>query len=136
MEELEDWHLCHWRQAKLILTTQCRLPPVIANYTLAPHFDLLFRHCAHVQLMAFIMSRYVSELFPANLCFPVYRTIYLCVLNCTSRIACSCRPLANSSATRPKTNSVVSKVLFCHFIYVKLVTFFWGDKLKIQVNFG
>ena len=33
---MNDWHLCHWRQAKMFLTLVCRFPPVIANYTLPP----------------------------------------------------------------------------------------------------
>jgi len=47
LQQMEDWHLHQWRQAKLILMTQCKFPPVIANFTL-PALDYL-RPCAYVE---------------------------------------------------------------------------------------
>jgi len=42
LEEMEDWHFHHWQQAKFILLmSQCRFPPVVANYTL-PALDYLW----------------------------------------------------------------------------------------------
>jgi len=52
LDKFEGWHLCHWRQAKSILVSQCNFPSVIANFTL-PALDYLWP-CAFAPLVGVV----------------------------------------------------------------------------------